>query len=131
MSKFNATGIQPRGNFVLVQFVLEPDKMVGLIKVPTGENEYVEAEVLAVGPGTVSAEGGREDTFDLKPGAKVLLQHKKTTRGPGGQMGKQSFTIPVTSRFTPDKNLHLIPEHCIVLIHNSEQQASLKLNEGD
>lgn len=119
MSELNATGIQPRGDLVLVQFVLESDKMVGLLKVPTGDNEYVEAKVLAVGPGVVGAAGAVSYTADLAPGDTVLLQHKKKVRDQQGVIrGEKVFTIPVKSRFSDDKNLYLIPEPYIVLIQN-------------
>ena len=122
MSEFNPTGIRPRNTFVLVQFVVESEKKVGLLTVPASDNEYAEAKVLAVGPGTVSAAGGRPDTHDLKPGQTVLLQHKKLMRDQQGILrGEQKYTIPVTSSSNPDiKNLYLIPEPSIVLIQDND-----------
>ena len=120
MTEFNTTGITPRNTFVLVQFVVESEKKVGLLTVPAGDNEYVEAKVLAVGPGHVAAAGGISDTHDLKPGQTVLLQYKKNMRDQQGTLrGEQKFTVPVKSSLNPDiKNLHLIPEPSIVLIQD-------------
>lgn len=127
MSDFNPTGITPRNTFVLVQFVVESEKKVGLLTVPAGDNEYVEAKVLAVGPGHVAAAGGRSDTHDLQPGQTVLLQHKKLMRDQQGTLrGEQKFTIPVKSSLDPSiKNLHLIPEPSIVLIQTDTPNLKL------
>lgn len=120
-TEFNPTGIIPRNTFVLVQFVVESEKKVGLLTVPAGDNEYVEAKVLAVGPGHVAAAGGRSDTHDLKPGQTVLMQHKKIIRdGNGVIRGEQTHAIPVKSVADKNvKNLYLIPEPSIVLIQDS------------
>jgi co-chaperonin GroES (HSP10) len=115
----NITGISPRNTFVLVQFVIESEKKVGLLTVPAGDNEYVEAKVLAVGPGILSAHGGRVETHDLKVGQTVLLQHKKMMRDQQGMIrGEQKFTIPV--KHATIQNLHLIPEPSIVLIQDND-----------
>lgn len=130
MSDFNPTGITPRGPFVLVQFVVESEKKVGLLTVPAGDNEYVEAKVLAVGPGMVAAHGGRSETHDLQPGQTVLMQHKKVIRQQGIVRGEQTYTIPVKSRNENIKNLYLVPETSIVLIQD-ENATTKEIIHGD
>lgn len=69
--------IQPRNSLVVVKLIEQASRKVGAITVPTNNECYTEAEVIAVGPGSVSAEGGRAETFDLKPGQRVWVKHKK------------------------------------------------------
>jgi co-chaperonin GroES (HSP10) len=69
--------IQPRNTLVLVRLIEKATRQVGAITVPTNTEMYTEAEVLAVGPGTQMAEGGRTETFDLKPGQLVFVKHKE------------------------------------------------------
>jgi co-chaperonin GroES (HSP10) len=51
--------------------------------IPTNGELYAEAEVVAVGPGNGTVAGGRSETFDLKVGQRVFLQHKRQ-----GQSGR-------------------------------------------
>lgn len=78
------SNIVPRNTLVLVRLFKKAEEQRGKIVVPTGQQEYCEAEVLDVGPGNVSAEGGRSETFDLKPGQRVLVQHQQKVAGPDG-----------------------------------------------
>lgn len=74
--------IQPRNTLVVIRIIDQPSRRVGSITVPTNNELYTEADILAIGPGNVSANGGRSETFDLAVGQRVWLQHKqKTQRG--------------------------------------------------
>lgn len=53
------------------------EKKIGAITVPANNDLYTEATVMAVGPGSVAAGGGVPDTFDLKVGQRVFVQHKE------------------------------------------------------
>jgi co-chaperonin GroES (HSP10) len=68
--------IQPRNTLVVLRLITKSTRRVGQITVPTGNDLYTEAEVMAVGPGNVSAAGGRSETFDLAVGQLVFLKHK-------------------------------------------------------
>jgi co-chaperonin GroES (HSP10) len=68
--------IQPRNTLVLVRLHEQPARQVGKITVPTNADQFTEAEVIAVGPGNVSAQGGVSETFDLKIGQRVLVLYK-------------------------------------------------------
>lgn len=68
--------LQPRNSFVLVKIVMKPEERRGQLIVPTGQDEYAEGEIVAVGPGMISAAGGVSETFDLKVGQRVLVKHK-------------------------------------------------------
>jgi co-chaperonin GroES (HSP10) len=76
--------IQPRNSLVVLRLLNKSNRTFGGITVPTTNDLFTEAEVIAVGPGNVSAEGGRSETFDLKPGQLVYVRHKQET--PRGKM---------------------------------------------
>lgn len=76
--------IQPRNTLVVVELIDRPEQKIGDLVIPTNGDLFTEASVAAVGPGTVSAEGGRSETFDLKVGQRVLVKHKDARSGPGG-----------------------------------------------
>lgn len=83
--------IQPRGTFTVLNLISQAERKVGQITVPTNKDLFCEAEVLAVGPGSIAAGGGRSDTFDLKVGQRVLVTHKLPGRGEmGGPVLKDS-----------------------------------------
>jgi len=69
--------IQPRNTLVVLRLIEKAEYRVGAITVPANSECYTEAEVIAVGPGTVAADGGRSETFDLRPGQRVWVKHKK------------------------------------------------------
>jgi co-chaperonin GroES (HSP10) len=76
--------IQPRNTLVVLKVIEKSERKVSKIIVPTYNDCYAEAEVVAVGPGSISAAGGQSETFDLKVGQRVLVKHKKKMqRGPG------------------------------------------------
>ena len=74
--------IQPRNTLVVLRLIEQKEKKVGKITLPTGNVFYCEAEVVAVGPGTVGAAGGRSETFDLSVGQLVYVKHKQPERNP-------------------------------------------------
>ena len=79
--------IVPRNTLVVCKLIEKADRQVGKITVPTNTDLYCEAEVLAVGPGSVSAEGGRSETFDLRPGQRVWVKHKERRPMQGAMIG--------------------------------------------
>src|SRR6267142_2395028 len=72
--------IKPRHSTVVVKLIEDATKKIGAIVVPTNGECYNEAEVIAVGPGTVAAEGGISETFDLKIGQRVFMKSKEKIR---------------------------------------------------
>lgn len=77
--------ITPRNSLVVLRLIEQAEKKIGQITVPTNKELFSEAEVVAVGPGTVSAEGGRSETFDLKVGQRVFVKSKDRFRGQVGE----------------------------------------------
>jgi len=76
--------IQPRNTLVVLKLIEKAERKIGKISVPTNNDCYTEAEVIAVGPGTISAAGGQSETHDLKKGQRVWVKHKKkVSRGQG------------------------------------------------
>lgn len=71
--------ISPRNTLVILRLAMKPEEKIGNISISNNEALYTEAEVMAVGPGSISAEGGVSETFDLKVGQRVLVQHKQET----------------------------------------------------
>lgn len=78
--------IVPRNTLVVLRLIETTEKTVGAVVVPTAKDQYCEAEVMAVGPGTLSAAGGRSEIFDLKIGQRVFVKHKTKSRGPMGEI---------------------------------------------
>jgi co-chaperonin GroES (HSP10) len=75
--------IKPRNTLVVVKIIEQAERRIGNIVVPTNADLYCEAEVIAVGPGNVSADGGRSETFDLHPGQRVWVKNKEQRPGQG------------------------------------------------
>lgn len=98
--------IQPRNSLVVLRLLTKSNRKFGGITVPTNNDLFTEAEVVAVGPGNVSAAGGVSETFDLKPGQLVYVRHRTET--PRGKM--DAFT-PYTEG---DKQYGLFVEASIV-----------------
>lgn len=88
---FDPTQFQPRNSLVLVRLFVKPEETIGVVVVPTANNDYCEAEILAVGPDPVSATGGVPTTHDLKPGQRVYVRHQ--SRGPQGQLKLQGLKL--------------------------------------
>lgn len=73
-----------RNTLVLLRLSSDAEKTVGKITVPTNNDCFTEADVIAVGPGMVSAGGGVSETLDLKFGQRVFVKHKARANGPMG-----------------------------------------------
>ena len=76
--------LRPRNNFVVLRLIEKVNRQHGSLVIPATKENYTEAEVIAVGSGSISAQGGRVDTHDLRPGQLVFVQHKRQA-GPQGQ----------------------------------------------
>lgn len=81
---FDPTTFKPRNSLVLVRLFVKPEEKVGVITVPTENNEYAEAEVLAIGPSFPQAAGDVPSTTDLKVGQRVFVKHRLRRPGPAG-----------------------------------------------
>lgn len=104
--------LSPRNGWVLARVIEQKERKVGLITVPTGNDLFDEAEILAVGPGTVAAEGGRSETFDLKVGQRVFVKSKAKSMGP---VGPQNEWLGVPYLRDGDKeSYYLFPESSIL-----------------
>ena len=80
--------LQPRNTLVILRLTEKPEEKVGKLTIVGSDGLYTEAEVMAVGPGSVMAAGAVSETFDLKEGQRVFVQHKRET-----PRGKQHFRI--------------------------------------
>jgi co-chaperonin GroES (HSP10) len=69
--------IKPRNSLAVLRLLEKAEQQVGKIVVSDVEELYTEAEVMAVGPGSISAEGGRSEMFDLAVGQRVMVKHKE------------------------------------------------------
>ncbi len=69
--------LKPRNTLVVIKLITEKERKSGDIVVPNQMDVYTKAEVIAVGPGNVSADGGRSETFDLAVGQIVHVKHKE------------------------------------------------------
>jgi co-chaperonin GroES (HSP10) len=73
--------IRPRNSLVVLRLIEKAVQQHGSLIIPATKENFCEAEVMAVGPGTVAAAGGISETIDLKPGQLVFVNHKKPTQG--------------------------------------------------
>lgn len=87
---------QPRNTLVVVDITERPERKHGSIVIPTNGDLYVEGVVAAIGPGNVNAAGARSETFDLKVGQTVLVQHQQV-RQLGSGLAKSKCGIEYTS----------------------------------
>lgn len=115
--------IQPRNHLVVCKLIEQAEKQVGKIVIPSNGEKYCEAEVVAVGPGTIAAEGGRSETHDLKPGQRVLIRHKELVPGPMGQQ-LESAGIPYRAPGS-DELFYIFPQERIAGIIAQPDQAAL------
>ena len=83
--------IQPRNTLVLVRLHEQTARQVGHITVPTNGEQFTEAEVISVGPGNISADGGRSETHDIQVGQRVLVLYKE--KDP--RFGNKHVGIPI------------------------------------
>ena len=116
--------IQPRNHLVVVKLIEQAEKQVGKIVIPANGEKYCEAEVVAVGPGTVAAEGGRSETFDLKPGQRVLIRHKEAVPSPKavGGFALESAGIPYRAPGS-DELYYIFPQERIAGIIAGPEEA--------
>lgn len=86
--------IKPRNSVVILKLIEQAERQHGSIVVPANKECYCEAEVMAVGPGSVMAGGARSETFDLLVGQRVWVKHKEKRPGPGGLPTLNDCGIP-------------------------------------
>jgi co-chaperonin GroES (HSP10) len=67
---------QPRNTFVVVKMDEISERKEGAIVVSTNSDQFNTGTVVAIGPGSISADGGRSETFDLHVGDRVLVKHQ-------------------------------------------------------
>lgn len=103
--------IQPRNHLVVVKLIEQVQKTVGKLVIPTNGEKYCEAEIVAVGPGTIAAEGGRSETHDLKPGQRVLVRFKEIV---AQQVGPPALEIAGIPYRVGDVTYHVFPQERIV-----------------
>lgn len=106
---------QMRNTHVLIRLIERTERTVGVIVIPTGKDQYTEAEIIGVGPGMVQAEGGVSETHDLAVGQVVYVKHKEQT-GPAGPNG----VSPLADRGVPyhdgERKLFIVGEGSVIAI---------------
>jgi co-chaperonin GroES (HSP10) len=102
--------IVPRNTLVILELILKQERKVGAITVLANNELYAEAEVVAVGPGTKSAEGGVSETFDLKVGQRVWVRAKNKVRT---QLGEGTDIAGIEYR-DGDKVYHIFEQGSIL-----------------
>jgi co-chaperonin GroES (HSP10) len=79
----------------LVCIKLDPiaaEKKVGAIVVNTNSEMFSTGTIVSVGPGNQAALGARPETFDLVPGARVLVKHQDVRQHGNGLQKVQTYT---------------------------------------
>jgi co-chaperonin GroES (HSP10) len=71
------------------------ERKVGAITVSTNSDQFAEGTVVAVGPGSGGVAGGHTETFDLFPGARVLVKHQDVR-----QMGQGLHKVKTGTEYT-------------------------------
>jgi co-chaperonin GroES (HSP10) len=104
--------LTPRNTLVVCRMLLKDERKVGKIVVPANNDMYGEAEVLAVGPGNLSAEGGRSETHDLHPGQIVLVKYQDV-RPMGNALAKSLAGIEYQDG---DKKLVIFEQMSVIAI---------------
>ena len=114
--------LTPRNSLVLIRLFKKAEDQRGKIIVPTGQDEYCEGEVLAVGPGVVAAAGGRSETFDLEPGQRVLVQYRTRVQNNHGMtMGFRNSGLSLRTRSNDGSELMLFEQaNVLATIDDSE-----------
>jgi co-chaperonin GroES (HSP10) len=110
--KMKPTDVVPRGDLVLVRLPKGGTKQVGRLTIPSLRDRFTLGTVVAVGPGSVAAEGGRSDTEDLTPGDTVFIEHQYTGRSKMNPTvpEMQSHGIPLTFDSDPSAKYVLIDQ---------------------
>lgn len=111
------TNIKPRNTLVLLRLVKNEEEKVGCLVVKTDKDQFCEAEVIAVGPDTVSAQGGERGTRDLKPGQRVLVQYQLVMRSPDGiQTKTKPQGLQLKETIAGERDLYLFEQHNVMAI---------------
>lgn len=106
---------QPRNSLVLVRLFKKPDEQVGKLVVPTGNSDYSEAEIVAVGPDFPQAEGGVSGTSDITPGQRVFVKTHRQV-GPGRRMEEGLRLRPKDQTVGDEGELWLFEQTNIIAI---------------
>lgn len=85
----------PRNTLVLIELIETKERKIGNIVVSTNADQIGEADIIAVGPGTMQIPGARSETFDLVPGQRVLVKHQDV-KMMGGQLIKAKVGFDMT-----------------------------------
>ena len=114
---------KPRNSLVVLSLITEAERKVGALTIPTNGDVYTQALVVAVGPGNVSAQGGRSETFDLRVGQIVLVKHKEKH-----QRGDLAHYVPVTLPYRyEEQDYHMVPETSVLaILQESELPAAFR-----
>ena len=85
--------LQPRNTLVVVGLIEKQEDVVGKVVIPSNNDMYTHATVVAIGPGNVSAAGARSETFDLAVGQTVLVKHKEGRAVGGGRVALSDLGV--------------------------------------
>ena len=107
--------LQPRNTFCVLELIEKTERRVGKITVPSKNDMFCEAEVIAVGPGTCLAAGARSELHDLKAGQRVWVKAKSLSRDPSSVGGVQSRHDGI-EYFDGDRKLYVYEQNSIVAI---------------
>lgn len=123
--------MKPRNTLVTIAPLKHAEKKVGNIVLPSRQNQqYQEAEVLAVGPGMVTQDSELSTCRDLKPG-QIVLVHVKAQRQVGPN---QAVLEPIGMDFKLDdgRDSVLVEQSQIVaILQEPGEAANLKLTERE
>jgi len=128
---FDPQTFRPRNSLVLCRLQLKSEEKVGLLTIPSGGDIYAQAEILAVGPDPVSAEGGTPGTFDLHPGQVVLVQHMQKKPGPAGGYRLVPDGIKFRHQDDPTGELYLFEQMNILAILKDAAVPNTPFDHGD
>lgn len=109
------TKLRVRNNNVLLQVIQrKPQQVKGIELAGHLDREIDHALVLAVGPGLISAAGGRADTFDLKEGDYVMA-HMRMIRKPSPQAPEQTVEkfVPIV---VDNETLKIVDQSQIIAV---------------
>jgi co-chaperonin GroES (HSP10) len=105
--------LQPRNTFVVLELIEKAERRVGKITVPTKNDMFCEAEVIAIGPGTCLAAGAQSELRDLKIGQRVWVKAKSLARSSVGGVSAQYDGIEYLDG---DRKLYVFEQNSIVAI---------------
>lgn len=120
--------LQPRNTFVLLRLMMKPADQVGLLTIPTAQDEYTEGKVIAVGPGVVQAAGCRPETFDLEAGQRVLVKYRSRQDRPGNVGGVRTTFVdaglPLRDPSVKNGILHMFEQGSILGIFPKKESGN-------